>query len=364
MRKIVKGVLVVLAGVFLFVAGYFGYMALTYYRIEDYLKIVGDNPQSDVLKSDGEYSIVTYNIGFGAYDQDYTFFLDSGTMKTGEKITGKQGKGTSEEHVSRNTQGSIELLKEQKADFYVLQEVDVDSDRSYHINQYDAIRTEFINHDAVFANNFHSAFLALPVNDPHGVVEAGLVTLSKYKIDENVRRQYIVDESFPNKFFDLDRCFLISRMPLDNGKELVLINSHMSAYDEGGLIRVQQLAQLNQVMQEEYEKGNYVIVGGDFNHDLADSLTAFESQQEVPEWVAVLSKEDIYENMEIVVAENSKEVPTCRAAEIPYELGVNYTVIVDGFIVSNNIEATAINIDNQFMYSDHNPVKLTFTFKN
>ena len=42
---------------------------------------------------------------------------------------------------------------------------------------------------------------------------------------------------FITKFTDLDRCFLISRLGLDNGKELVLINVHLSAYDQGGTIR-------------------------------------------------------------------------------------------------------------------------------
>ena len=34
--------------------------------------------------------------------------------------------------------------------------------------------------------------------------------------------------------------------------------------------------------------------------------------------------------------------------------------MLDGFIVSDNVSATAENIDTNFAYSDHNPVKLTF----
>ena len=56
-------------------------------------------------------------------------------------------------------------------------------------------------------------------------------------------------------------------------------------------------------------------------------------------------------------------VPTCRAAEIPYEKGVNFVTVVDGFLVSANVEATAENIDTDFAYSDHNPVLLRFTLK-
>ena len=40
--------------------------------------------------------------------------------------------------------------------------------------------------------------------------------------------------------------------------------------------------------------------------------------------------------------------------------GVNYTAVLDGFIVSDNLTATARNVDTGFAYSDHNPVLLTF----
>ncbi len=40
---------------------------------------------------------------------------------------------------------------------------------------------------------------------------------------------------------------------------------------------------------------------------------------------------------------------------------MTYTVVVDGFIVSDNIEAKAENIDGGFLYSYHNPVVMEFT---
>ena len=52
-----------------------------------------------------------------------------------------------------------------------------------------------------------------------------------------------------------------------------------------------------------------------------------------------------------------------RGADIAYEKGTTYTTIVDGFIVSGNVQATAENIDTGFDYSDHNPVQLTFSLK-
>ena len=73
-----------------------------------------------------------------------------------------------------------------------------------------------------------------------------------------------------------------------------------------------------------------------------------------------LSSEELADGIRMVRAENELDVPTCRGADIPYIKGVNYTTVVDGFLVSANIRATAENIDADFAYSDHNPVKLTF----
>ena len=137
----------------------------------------------------------------------------------------------------------------------------MEADRSYHVNQAEELKDKFADYGNVFANNFHSAYLFYPFSDPHGAVEAGLLNFTRYQIAEAERRSYPVDNSFVTKFTDLDRCFAVMRLPVENGRELVLINSHMSAYDDGGKIRLQQLELLNSVMEEEYQAGNYVIVG-------------------------------------------------------------------------------------------------------
>lgn len=347
---------IVLLLIIAIVGGYVLYVVLQYYRIDDNTVLEIENPQTLVFDAAKEYTLMTYNIGFGAYDRDYSFFMDVGYMQDGTKITGKYGKAVSEENVRKNTEGSVALAKENPCDFYFFQEVDVDADRSRNINQLDALKTLGTDYASVYASNFHSAYLLYPFNDPHGKTEAGLVTMSKYAATSAVRRSYPVDDSFPTRFFDLDRCFSVLRIPVGE-KELVLVNSHMSAYDEGGTIRAAQLEMLNGFMSDEYRKGNYVIVGGDFNHDIANTSDKFPTTQKFPDWVRKIEPSDLAEGFRFAADDS---VPTCRSAEMPYEEGVNFTVVVDGFIVSDNVEAAAVNIDNGFLYSDHNPVKLTF----
>ena len=347
------------------IAGYIIYMQMNYYRIEDHTALETGNNQEQILKPGETYTAVTCNIGFGAYGPDYSFFMDTGEMEDGTRTAGKYGRAISKESVETNMEKAAEALEKLNADFMLLQEVDVDADRSYHINQKETLMKRFGDYGNVFANNFHSAYLFYPFSDPHGAVEAGLLNFSRYEIAEAERRSYPVDNSFVTKFTDLDRCFSVMRLPVEGGKQLVLVNNHMSAYDEGGLIRAQQLELLNSVMEEEYEAGNYVIVGGDFNHALGEAVAeGFPSKQKFPAWVSILTQEEMAEGIRIVQAENELEVPTCRGADIPYTKGVNFTTVVDGFLVSDNVKAAAENVDTDFGYSDHNPVLLRFELVN
>ena len=363
------------------VGGYVIYVSHQYYRIGDNYDLTSSiyrakgAKDSTAITKDTKLSLLTYNIGFGAYDHEYSFFMDTGKTKSGKEITGKYAKAISKEHTQKNTEGALTAVKKEDADFVFLQEIDRWGERSYHIDQYAAFRKGLPSSEAVYASNFHSAYLAYPLNDPIGSIQSGLVTFSKYEIAAATRRSYPVDPSFPTKFFDLDRCFSISRLPLSNGKELVLANSHMSAYDKGGKIRKKQLTLLTSFMQEEKDKGNYVIVGGDFNHDLCGSAGKFESDEVRPDWVASLSQDDLPEGYSIVSnwygSDGKTMVPTCRAAELPYtritkEDGTsylsNYTVVIDGFLVSDNVNVLSnYNIDLDFLYSDHNPARMEFS---
>lgn len=344
------------------IGGYVLYVVNQYYRIDDITELETDNPISIIMPINGEYSVITYNIGFGAYNHDFSFFMDAGVMLDDTPVYGTMSKALSREVVLTNTNGAINAMKNSPSDFYMFQEVDTESTRSHKVNQYEMLQGIGDEYSLTYGLNFHSAFLMYPLNDFHGTVNSGITTMSKYKVNSTSRYSFPVDLSFPNRFFDLDRCFILSRIPLDNDKELVMINLHMSAYDEGGTIRALQLAMLNTVLKAEYDKGNYVIAGGDFNHDIADSLNQFETTQKVPEWVFVLTDNNLTEGYRFASPTNA---PTCRSTDMPYTKGVNYTVIIDGFIVSDNVNIeTVATIDLDFMYSDHNPVKLNFTLVN
>ena len=81
-------------------------------------------------------------------------------------------------------------------------------------------------------------------------------------------------------------------------------------------------------------------------------------------WVpGIVGKEEIPAGFSYAVSDNA---PTCRLLNGPYS--GNYeesqVYVLDGFIVSDNINVEQVeNIDIQFEYTDHQPVRGCFEMK-
>lgn len=295
------------------------------------------------------YSIMTYNIGFGAYLPEYSFFMDGG----------KSSWGKDKESVEGAVCGAGKLMQDAAPDLVLLQEVDRDGTRSYHIDELELMNQFFDGYYYTYAQNYDSPFLFFPPWEPHGANRAGLVTYSQMPIEEAVRRSLPISESF-SKLVDLDRCYSISRIPVENGRMLCIYNMHMSAYGSRDKIRAGQLAMLYEDMETDYKNGNYVICGGDFNHNLREEETENE-----PEWAYPFPRESLPGGFRMAIdeAKEAEDIShnTCRNAGEPYDAETTYTVTLDGFIISDNVIVDSyLHIDSGYEYSDHDPVIMEF----
>ena len=163
------------------VLSYLLYVVADYRRIPDDIALEVKSNQTSAATADGEYTVMTYNVGFGAYSPDYTFFMDTGIMKDGKPTQGKHGTARSKAEVERNISGAAALVKEHAPDFAMIQEVDYASTRSYKVDQREYFALD--GYGSVFAENYHSSYLMYPFGDPHGKNNAGITTLSRYGID-------------------------------------------------------------------------------------------------------------------------------------------------------------------------------------
>lgn len=343
---------ILLAGLalLLVVGAYVAYVLIDYHRLGDHDIVVSG--KGEAVKTGEEYSIITYNIGFAAYTPDFGFFMDGGT----------ESRAASKESVERVMGEICEFLQQQNADFLMVEEVDVDATRSHHVDQWSRLIWALEGYETAFAVNYDSPYLFYPVWEPHGKSLAGMLTASRYAMTAAKRVELPIEENF-YKFLDLDRCYTVSRVPVENGRELVLYTVHLSAYTSDGTVATEQLKLLLADMQSEYEKGNYVVCGGDFNKDMpGDSSVIFGVSGEEYTWAQPLPL-DLMAGTGIHLAEYDMEnpVPSCRNADGPYHEG-QFVLTVDGFLVSDNVKAEPVQVlDTGFAWSDHNPVKLCFT---
>lgn len=353
LRILLKSVIALFLVVVILTLSYVAYVFIDYKRIEDNLNLEVNNNTIEYIPVNENLKALSYNIGFCAYTQDFSFFMDGGESSWAK----------SEDSVNEVLKNIGDFLNTENADITLLQEVDEDSTRSYHINQKQYLIDNFRDKDSVFATNFDSSFLFYPFLEPHGKSLSGILTLSKYNIESSIRRSLPVENSIM-KFFDLDRCYSVSRIPTENDKELVLYNAHLSAYTSDGTIATKQLGLLIDDMKAEFKKGNYVICGGDFNKDLLqNSGDIFGVKGEEYTWAQPFPTDMLNDTGLSLVAPFDKNNPvaSCRDTGDPYKESGQFNVTLDGFVVSDNVKVNKSDvIDIEFVYSDHNPVYLNF----
>ena len=146
------------------------------------------------------------------------------------------------------------------------------------------------------------------------------------------------------------------------GKELVLVNLHLEAYDDGEG-KAAQTKVLADLLTAEYEKGNYVIAGGDFNQTFPGALDAFPIRDPSLWTPGVLEADILPEGWQFAC---DLSVPTCRLLNQPYDpdSGDTQFYVIDGFILSPNVRLDSVEtIDRQFQYADHNPVLVRVTLE-
>jgi endonuclease/exonuclease/phosphatase family metal-dependent hydrolase len=344
MKKALKIVLyVVLGAAFLF--GSF----LTYLTFVDFnptgAEVLYQSPESTPIADTAELTLVSWNLGYSGLSKEMDFFYDGGQQVYPEEAV-----------VQANFQGIKSQMEAfRQADFILLQEVDQSSQRSHYLNQRDSISQLFGDYTSTFGVNYKVPFVIVPVTKPMGKVLSGIQILSKPTPTLSERHSFVGNYAWPKSLFMLDRCFMVNRYPTSNGKELILINTHNEAYDDGGL-RTAQMKQLHAFISNEYQQGNYVIVGGDWNQCPPN----FEPQ-------FALDKMDYEEKMDIkpnYIAADWKWVfdpslPTNRRVKAPYTQGTTLTTVIDFFLLSPNVQSVEVkNMDMGFQYSDHQAVRL------
>lgn len=341
----VSGLLVL--AVVVVAAGLVTYLSVTEYRPEDVetVQIAADADTHPLTL--GEVTVLSYNTGYAGLGAASDFFMDGG----------EQVQPESEAYVRKNMEGIAALLSKTKADVYFLQEVDSDSKRSYNMDQTEYYRTT-LNAAGAYALNYSCAYVPYPL-PTIGKVHSGVQTLTSLTMTEASRVSLPCPFSWPVSTANLKRCLLVSRVPIDGtDRELVLVNLHLEAYDDGEG-KAEQTKMLLSILTAEYEKGNYVIAGGDFNQTFPNALQEYPVKNKELWTPGTLQADSLPQGWQFAY---DTQTPTCRLLNMPYDAEDEATqyYVIDGFILSPNVKLSKIEtLDEGFAYADHNPVLLT-----
>ena len=339
--------LAVLAALILLLALFLLFLTVTEYKPEPVEPAQTGAVQELPALDGAQLRVLSFNVGFAGLGEDADFIMDGG-----------KGSGRKDlETVNRNMAGISTILEQADADVYMLQEVDQKSSRTKDVNQLEGFSQVLPGYQWYYAPNFVCPFVPYPVQAPLGRIDSGVATYSRYQVTEATRVSLPVPFTWPVRTANLKRCMEVNRMPLaDSDGELILINFHLEAYDDGEGKKA-QTEQLIRLMEEEYQKGNYVVAGGDFNQtfpgvDIPMKPTTNWAPSTMP---------DLPEGWSYVF---DTETPSCRLLNQPYqpddELTQHY--ILDGFIVSPNLTVNHMEtLDEGFRFSDHNPILMDIT---
>ncbi len=362
LRKLLIGLGITIGVILLFAIGVIGWLTITEYRPEERENLTVTPAAGEAAlpaaPTDREITLMTWNIGYGALGDNADFFMDGGSgVYTAD-----------EERVNANLNEMLGTIRDVNPDILFVQEIDEDCSRSYGIDEI-GLFSETMNRDlgrgfqSTFAYNFKVKYVPYPL-PPIGRVYSGIQTLSAFRIDTAERVKLPSPFKWPVSVANLKRCVSIHRCPVEgSGRELVLINLHLEAYDSGEG-KIEQTKILKEILEAEVAKGSYVIAGGDFNQTFSNADVSAYPQQE-GKWEC--GKIDVSEYSTELSFLTDTSAPTCRSLDQALEGADRETFqyyVVDGFIVSGNVEAVSVQtIDLGFHATDHNPVVLKVKLK-
>ncbi len=346
-RKLLWILLCLSLFIFLSLSGIILFLMVTEYKPEPMTTLGGNLISAKPVPGSARLTFLTWNIGYAGLGKEMDFFYEGGT-----KVR------PSGEQYDRYISGISNFLAGQvSADFIFLQEVDKDAKRSYHKDQEKIIGGVLNDHYSAFAINYNCRFVPVPLHSPMGGVISGIAAFSRFSPARVVRHSYEAMFPWPKRLVFLKRCFLEERFPLANGKDLVIVNLHNSTYDEGGFLRNTELAQLKEFIDLEWEKRNYIVIGGDWNMNPRGFIPMAVATGDKVHSISPGFSEIFLPGWQFAYDPTS---PTNRDVNSSYIKGKTGTTIIDFFVVSPNISVLSVEtLNTGFEYSDHLPVRIS-----
>lgn len=332
----------VLMGITLFVSG--AVVILNRQRQPDYKSIEVLDPPRTLPIAGPELHILTWNIGYGALGADADSFTDGG----------KSVRALSKQQIIKAAQAIAKWLVETHCDIMCLQEVSQPSVTTRNADVRGHIDHALSNYQCHFWADIKTVWL------PHVLrIRHGMATYSDKQSDHCEVINLPDAETHMLGFIKKSYVGLLNRFPIGGSNaSWVVINIHLPIFNMTAAARVAHLTRVFEVAKQEYEDGNLVIIGGDWNTRLCATTFPHQTDDCKLTDFTDFPQNSLPAGWKICA---DPKTPTVRALDLKYEKGRSYTTVFDGFVASPNVRMASLDTyDLGFAHSDHQPVVARF----
>ncbi len=285
--------------------------------------------------------ILDWNIGYGGLGAGSDFIADGGTHTFPPS-----------RRAVRDNAAAIErfLDGQQDADVVLIEELAYGGPVNYWVNVKAHVDRALGGRERIFLADFKTRMLPWPLRMEHGqaiyarraVESADVVALPAEDAGIfGVRRRY---------------ASVVARLPMEGGGGWTIASVHLAAFDKDALVRTRQLRELLAWARREYASGRHVVLGGDWNFQIAATNFPHTTEERFLFWLFPFPQDALPEGWRIAA---DPSIASVRTNERPYIAGENYTSVIDGFIVSPNVVVESVHgFDLGFQNTDHQPVRV------
>lgn len=286
-------------------------------------------------------SFFSWNLGYAGLDHEANFVVDGGTdwlPKTRNRV-------------EENARYIASTIAQSKCDVMFLQELAGPSFINRNVDLKSMVQDEIPEFSVVYAPDTETRWVPYPLR-----MNMGKATASRMRPLRTIGQILPLENGYYAGILRRHYRLLASRFKTEfPGQELVAINVHLAAFDDGAT-RLQQLDAVLDFAEREYSAGNFVIIGGDWNLRLVPTDFPHQTDEEFLFWLADFPVERLPSRWQIAA---DPTVPTVRTVHKRFEPSDNYVCVIDGFILSPNVEVLTVkNVDVRFRHTDHQPVTL------
>ncbi len=304
-----------------------------------------DVPTGQILK---RVRLVSWNLGYAGLGWESNFVADGG----------KAWLPRSQTYVRANLAGIQSTLRSLEADIYLLQEVASPCLVNRQVDVLAGVKETLAGCQYVYSPDLRTRWIPPPLN-----INVGNALFSSIPMIGCEGRLLTSEAGYYAGVLKTHYRMLVSRFKvIGSSAQLTVVNIHLAAFDEDASTRLQQLREVITFAQHEYQQGNFVVVGGDWNLRLVDTNFPHETEERFLFWLDDFPMTWLATGWHLAA---DKSVPSVRTLHKKYIARDNYVGVIDGFLLSPNIEIENVNnMDVGFQYSDHQPVVLAMTLRN